>query len=200
MRQKKSYKIPLSSFCWPSWLSAAGPGACPLGMVCTPSETLLERLVSPFERLLIGDSFLVGDGSLCLLLCISTGTPSGLELCRPVCGHSLCGSLCVSPVVSRRPSFLGVLHSLWILQSFHPLFRSVPLSSEGRDWIRRPLRAVFQGRSRCPGVGLCSRWARIQRPFSASEEGWALSYGVSLKSSQTEVGYYHNVYATPTQH
>lgn len=54
----------------------------------------------------------------------STGIPSGLNLCQPfACCSSLCEFICVS-YVSGRYSFLGVIHSIWLLEPFCPLRRS----------------------------------------------------------------------------
>lgn len=93
---------------------------------------------------------MVGDGHLCLLPPISTGTLSGLDLCRlcarcPILCECMCRSCCV-----QEASLPWCPHPLWILQSSSS--HRVPLSSEGRD---------------------------IQRPFSVCDEGWAPSHGVS---------------------
>ena len=54
--------------------------------------------------------------------------PSGTDLYRP-CAHcqSLCDSImCISPVVSRRSYFLGVLYPLCLWRAFCPLFSEFP--------------------------------------------------------------------------
>lgn len=48
---------------------------------------------------------------------------SDLNLCRPcACCQFLWGHVCVSPVVSRKWYFLGIIYYLWLLHSFFPLF------------------------------------------------------------------------------
>ena len=57
-----------------------------LSVVDTPSETTLEK-----TKFSSADTLLVRGGSPCLLPPLSTGIPSGLNLCRScACCHSLC--------------------------------------------------------------------------------------------------------------
>lgn len=109
----KHYKTRKSSKILLWWLcpSYARHGACPLNTVCIPSETPLEKHIFPSEYSSIGDPFLVGNGPVRLLPCVSSGSLSGLELCRPV--HAASGSVSVyvlSPASSGRPRFLDVTH------------------------------------------------------------------------------------------
>jgi hypothetical protein len=103
-------------------------------MVCTPSETLLEKTNFSFMTGCLLD-IASGLGMwMCIhLIQISAGTLSGLDLCRPcACCNSLWVHKCISPAVSRRPCFLGVLHPHWLLHSLSPLLQSF-LNPEGSD-------------------------------------------------------------------
>lgn len=75
----------------------------------------------------IGECFLTGDASSCLLPSFSTGTPSGLNLCWPCAQcHSLCELILHQPCCVWKTHFLGVNHPLWLLQSFYFLFLIAP--------------------------------------------------------------------------
>jgi hypothetical protein len=75
----------------------------------------------------IADCFLVRGGSLDLFPSVPTGTLSDFNLCKLwVCYHSLRILMCLSPIVSGGYYSLGVLHPLWLLQSFCPLLLGSP--------------------------------------------------------------------------
>ena len=51
--------------------------------------------------------------------------------------------MCIGPAVFRRPCFLGLLHPLWHLQSFHLLFHRVPSGLVGGFVEDTPFRIGF---------------------------------------------------------
>lgn len=80
-----------------------------------------------WKQVAIMDSFLVKGRSLCLLSPLSTGNPSGLNLmCTPVHLPQCRQFLCSSSVVAEGQSFLGLIHTLWLLPSFSLLSCLVP--------------------------------------------------------------------------
>ena len=130
---------------------------CPSHQVCS--------LYCPFLRMHFPDwGFILSDDfRLCQfgIKLSSTDPPFGLDLCRPCAYcHSLCEFMCVGPVVSRQPCFLGVLHPLWILWSFCLLFHWVTWT-EGRDLMETPLLGLNIWRSSF----FCALWISVFVPI-----------------------------------
>lgn len=89
-------------------------------------------------------SFLVSNGSPCLLFCLRAGTSSSLNLCRPcACWRSLYAHMCINPLVTGRHCFLGALHPLGSLHSFYFFLHEIPWALRGeagrkyssKDWM-----------------------------------------------------------------
>lgn len=119
-QNKTPPKIPLGLF--RVSLPLLGTGL-PLSVVCTPSETLLEKtgfsFVSSYQ-LEIAPVLGMGLASISSLGAGDAIWLRGLQvLCMlPQC---LC-PMCRRPAVSRRPCFLGAPHPHWLLESFSLLF------------------------------------------------------------------------------
>lgn len=74
-------------------------------------------------------SFLSRALSPCLLLLLSSGTPSGLNLCRShAFWHSLCEFKCATVLCLED---ILVSSHLWLSASFHLLFRTLPWALRG---------------------------------------------------------------------
>lgn len=83
------------------------------------------------HQISVASSFLDKGGNLCPL-CPQCYDSIWLDSVQVLCVlHSVCESTC--PVVSGRYCFLGVIHPLWLLQSFCFLFYIVPWAP--RVWL-----------------------------------------------------------------
>ena len=109
-------------YCW-AW-------GLPLCVICVSSVAPLEKLVFPWEQLSTGGRFLVTSPS-------KHWAPSGLNLCRlPVFYHCHGEFILFQSCETVRHCFPGVIHPLWLSQSFYLLFRMHrSLTPEGRDLI-----------------------------------------------------------------
>lgn len=115
-----------------------------------------------------GDSFLVRDGSSCLLrpLPPHPRTLSDLRLYKPCvdCAVSV-SSQSISPVVPVRRCLHLVVHPLWTLTIFPSLALHSSLSSEGRGLLTCYSELSVSSLSAlhtCPLVGLCISFHLLQ--------------------------------------
>jgi hypothetical protein len=117
---------------------------------------------------------------------LHTGRMSGLNLCRPcACRHSLCEFICISPVVSERHCSLGIIHALWFLQSFCPLFHIVFWAPRWGYFMKiSHLGLNVQGISfstYCPVVCLYITYCLLQ--WSLSDGSWMRDWYISSRMS-----------------
>lgn len=90
------------------------------------------KIIFHCEQLWIGDNLFISDESLCLL-------PLNAGISLPwICSNLAATISMISyvhrAIVSLRCCFLGVIHSLWFLLSFHPLLHiAVWTIREGSD-------------------------------------------------------------------
>jgi hypothetical protein len=91
------------------------------------------------KKLLFTNIFLVRSGTLCPHHRLYAGIVSGLNLCRSVCCHSVCGFICASILLSLDGTvFLKSSQPLALTICLHPLpCRS--LSLDGRSLIKASL-------------------------------------------------------------
>lgn len=73
------------------------------------------------QKVSVEENFLVKCGTLCLFS-VRDAVWLGLIWAFCMLWQSLCVHMRMSPAVSGRCNFLGVIHNLWFLQSFHLLF------------------------------------------------------------------------------
>ena len=84
-------------------------------------------------------SFWLGDVGLCPPSPHSAGIPLWLGSVQDLCilSQTLWAHRYTSPVVSRRPCFIGVFHPYWLLESFCLFFCRVSWVSPGRrDFVK----------------------------------------------------------------
>lgn len=131
----------LQKYHWVCFLPAsiARHGAWPEVWFVYPLRLHCRKRMLRLQAVVIGGSFLFMAGSSCLLPPLSTGTLSGLNLCRPCpCFHSLREPICVSFLLCLEDT--AVLHhpSPLALRIFLP-----PLPNSSRSPEARGLRKTF---------------------------------------------------------
>lgn len=115
MWDKKSTKMPLSSFCVGSWA-----WGLPWSMGNRPSDTPLEWTdLFSLERVPIADDtwWRVRAGIHSLLSALGSDLP-----CTCPCSHSLYEFICISVIVSGEHCRFGIVHHLYLLPSSLLLF------------------------------------------------------------------------------
>lgn len=121
-------KITEFIFCW---LIFHEHRACP-GMWLIQPVYLHERKCCFLFQEWVTNNFLLRGGTLWPLPLLCAGNLFYLNLSKSyICSHNLYEFKCTSHVVSRRHYFFGVIHHIWILQSFYILFHIDSLSLSG---------------------------------------------------------------------
>lgn len=118
--------------CWPSVMGVGTP----FSVLYMPSETPLGKTNFLHCKQWFDDSFLLSDRSSCPLPPLSSGTTSGLNLCRSCARCTVSESPCVSVSLCSEDT---VIYFLCLFLSSHLLFYIAHWALKGGVWWRHPI-------------------------------------------------------------